>query len=87
MIKEIKINEYDWKKNWIDQNNVVFGFSDQASCCESWGWGVYDPDTKQKIADSPDGMPYHFDFGKGAEEKGFIEARHPDCSTEQRKNL
>lgn len=56
------------KHNWIDQNNVVFGFQDSQQCCEGFGWGVYDPLTKKKVADEPDGLPYHFDFGAGAKE-------------------
>ena len=71
MIHEVKIAHCEWKRNWIDQNKVVFGYSDVQDCCESWGWGVYDPETKERVADSPDGMPYHFDFESGAEEIEF----------------
>ena len=71
MIREIKIPHYEWKKNWIDQNKVVFGYYDSQNCCEDWGWGVYDPETKEKVAESPDGMPYHFDFECGAKTDCF----------------
>lgn len=70
MIKTIAntITELYGKQNWIDQNNIVFGFSDSQQCCEAFGWGVYDPITKEKVADEPDGLPYHFDFASGAKE-------------------
>lgn len=71
MIREIKIPHLEWKKNWIDQNKVVFGYDDTQDCCEEWGWGVYDPKTKEKVAESPDGMPYHFDFEGGAKTAQF----------------
>ena len=71
MIREIKIPHCEWKRNWIDQNKVVFGYDDTQDCCESWGWGVYDPETKERVADSPDGLPYHFDFEGGSEEIKF----------------
>lgn len=71
MIREIKIPQCEWKRNWIDQNKVVFGYGDTQNCCECWGWGVYDPDTKEKVAESPDGMPYHFDFEGGAKTDCF----------------
>lgn len=74
MIREIKIPHYEWKKNWIDQNKVMFGYYDSQNCCEDWGWGVYDPDTKEKVAESPDGMPYHFDFEGGAKTAHFNDA-------------
>lgn len=67
MIKQIHINYCDWKENWIDHNNVVFGYS-KNQCCESFGWGVYDPITEKKVADDIDGLPYHFDFNSGARE-------------------
>ena len=57
--------DYD-KHNWIDQNNVVFGYDDYTQCCETWGWGVYDPETGEKVAEDPSGLPYHFDFEAGA---------------------
>lgn len=59
-------NHYD-KQNWIDQNNVVFGYDAYQSCCEHWGWGVYDPETGKKVAEDPAGLPYHFDFEAGAD--------------------
>lgn len=59
------------KKNWIDQNLVVFGYSDTSCCCEEWGWGVYDPETKKKVADSPNGMPYHFSLSSGVDKQEF----------------
>ena len=71
MIREIKIQHLEWKKNWIDQNKVVFGYDDTQACCEEWGWGVYDPETREKVAESPDGMPYHFDFEGGAKTAQF----------------
>ena len=70
MIRDIgnKItSDYD-KINWIDQNNVVFGYDDYQQCCESWGWGVYDPETGEEVAEDPAGLPYHFDFEAGARE-------------------
>ena len=60
-------SDYD-KRNWIDQNNVVFGYDDHQQCCEYWGWGVYDPKTGEKVAEDPNGLPYHFDFEAGANE-------------------
>lgn len=71
MIHEIKIAHCEWKRNWIDQNKVVFGYDDTQDCCESWGWGVYDSETKEKVSESPDGLPYHFDFESGTEEVEF----------------
>lgn len=70
MIKEIssKITKKYGKKNWIDQNNVVFGYEDNQKCCEYFGWGVYDPITGKKVADEIHGLPYHFMFGEGAVE-------------------
>lgn len=68
MIKRIYIKHCEGKSNWIDQNNVVFGYDDYDQCCETWGYGVYDPITKEKISNDPDSMPYHFDFSKGARE-------------------
>jgi hypothetical protein len=68
MIKQIKIEHLDWKENWIDHNNVVFGYSKYQCCCESFGCGVYDPVTKMKVADDMDGLPYHFDFTSSARE-------------------
>lgn len=49
-----------WKHNWIDQNNVVVGYSDGQQCCERFGWGVYDPETRKEVSDDPDDLPYHF---------------------------
>lgn len=68
MITEIKnsVTETYAKRNWIDQNNVVFGYDDTQDCCEDWGWGVWNPKTKERVADSPNGMPYHFDLDAGA---------------------
>lgn len=68
MITEIKnsVTETYAKRNWIDQNNVVFGYDDYQNCCEFWGWGVWNPKTKKRVADSPSGMPYHFDLEAGA---------------------
>ena len=70
MIQDIgnKITNDNGKYNWIDQNNVVFGYDDYTQCCETWGWGVYDPKTGEKVADEPNGLPYHFDFEAGARE-------------------
>jgi hypothetical protein len=68
MIKRIYIKHCEEKSNWIDQNNVVFGYDECRQCCEMWGYGVYNPITKEKISNDPDGMPYHFDFSKGAKE-------------------
>lgn len=69
MIQDIgnKITNDYGKHNWIDQNNVVFGYDDYRQCCEYWGWGVYDRDTGEKVADDPNGLPYHFDFETGAD--------------------
>ena len=75
MIKELKnsVTEAFSKRNWIDQNNIVFGYEDSQDCCEDWGWGVWNPKTKEKVADSPDGLPYHFDFESGATEIEFTD--------------
>jgi len=72
MIKEIKTITLEMygKKNWIDQNNIVFGFSDEGQCCESWGWGVFNEKTREKIADNPKDLPYHFDYEFGARTEG-----------------
>lgn len=66
MITQIHIKNTLWKRNWIDHNNVVFGYDRDQLCCESFGWAVYDPITKEKVSDDIDGMPYHFDFESGA---------------------
>ena len=73
MITEIKnsVTGVFAKRNWIDQNNVVFGYDDSQNCCENWGWGVWNPKTKERVADSPNGMPYHFDLEAGATTIGF----------------
>lgn len=80
MIKQIHMNYCDWKKNWIDHNNVVFGYSDIQCCCESWGWAVFDPVTKMKVADDMEGLPYHFDFTSGAreDEPEYEDIEYPD---------
>ena len=80
MIRNIKIDHCPWKRNWIDQNNVVFGYSDQQDCCETFSWGVWNPETKVKVADDPDGMPYHFVFpdGVGIDEACFEDVEYPD---------
>ena len=67
MITEIKI-PHSFKKNWIDQNGIVFGYDDSQHCCEAFGWGVFNPETREEVATSPTGLPYHFDFEKGAVE-------------------
>lgn len=70
MIQDIgnKITRDYGKTNWIDQNNVVFGYDDYTHCCEYWGWGVYEPESGKKIAEDPTGLPYHFDYAAGANE-------------------
>lgn len=75
MITEIKnsITETYKKRNWIDQHNVVFGYEDTPNCCEDWGWGVWNPKTKERIADTPNELPYHFDFNAGATEIEFTD--------------
>lgn len=81
MIKRIYIKHCAGKSNWIDQNSVVFGYDDYDICCEAWGYSVYDPITKEKISNDPDGMPYHFDFSTGARENTeecFSNIEHPD---------
>lgn len=84
MITEIKnsITEVFAKRNWIDHNNVVFGYDDTQSCCESWGWGVWNPRTKERVADSPNGMPYHFDLEAGATAIEFTDdlPKHEYCN-------
>lgn len=47
-------------------NNVVFEYDDYRQCCEYWDWGVYAPETGEKVADDPNGLPYHFDYVAGA---------------------
>lgn len=83
MIQDIgnKFTLDNGKRNWIDQNNVVFGYDDYQQCCESWGWGVYDPETGEKVAEDPSGLPYHFDFEAGAradEARIFSDVRPED---------
>lgn len=51
---------WQYKCNWIDQNNVVVGYDYIRQCCEVFGWGVYDKETRVRVADDPCGMPYHF---------------------------
>lgn len=68
MIRTIELKWAGGKHNWIDQNNVVFGYDDVQDCCEAWGWGVYDPETRELVAAEPDGLPYHFDFENGTRE-------------------
>jgi hypothetical protein len=57
---------------------VVFGYQDQLCCCEVFNWAVYDPITREKVAEDLEGMPYHFDFTSGAREDeepyAYIEA-------------
>ena len=69
MIQDIgnKITKNYDKHNWIDQNNVVFGYEDKRHCCEYFGWGVFDPQTGKKVAEDPAGLPYHFDYEAGAD--------------------
>ena len=78
MIKSIRNKVLDsfGKKNWIDQNSIVFGFDNQSHCCETWGWGVYDPKTREEIAEDPDGLPYRFNFSAGTREISST-----DCDT------
>lgn len=80
MINQIHIKHAPWKCNWIDHNNVVFGYDKDQHCCESFGWSVYDPITKEKIADDIEGMPYHFDFISGARmyEEPYTDIEYPD---------
>lgn len=80
MINQIHIERMPWKSNWIDHNNVVFGYEDSQHCCESFGWAVYDPITKEKVEDDIDGMPYHFDFASGAREgeEWYTDIEYPD---------
>ena len=83
MIKQICMKHDSWwdtKRNWIDHNNVVFGYSDDQQCCESFGWAVYDPITREKVADDIDGKPYHFDFESGANEDvvPYTDIEYPD---------
>lgn len=60
------------KQNWIDQNKVVFGYDNYRQSCEEFGWGVYDPDTRAKVAEEPHGLPYHFVFEEGAKENSGL---------------
>lgn len=61
MIKALT-NKRVWqsKTNWIDQNNIVVGYDSCQQCCEIFGWGVYNLETREKVSDDPDGLPYHF---------------------------
>ena len=67
MIKRIFIRD-SYKANWIDQNNVVFGYDNEQQCCENFCWGVFNMDGTL-IANNPDGLPYHFDFKADALEE------------------
>lgn len=69
------------KLNWIDQNNVVFGFSSLQDCCEQFDWGVWDPEKRVKVYQEPSGLPYHFVFEEGAKEgeRPFETIEYPDC--------
>ena len=80
MIRAISNQAWREKRNWIDQNNVVFGYSDYRQCCEEYGWGVFNPKTRERVADDPDGMPYHFVFDDGAKEgdEAFSTIEGPD---------
>lgn len=66
MIKEIKIKD-SWKKNWLDDNGVLIGYDAGQQCCEEFEWGVYEKDTGRFIAETPNGLPYH--FAKHADEE------------------
>lgn len=81
MIQQIHIKYAEWKRNWIDQNNVVFGYSDHRCCCESFDWAVYNPISREKVADDIEGLPYHFDFASGAreDEEPYTYIEYPDC--------
>lgn len=84
MIKEIKTRtlELYGKRNWIDQNNVVFGFQDETQCCEAWGWNVFNEETREKVRGNPDGLPYHFDIEHGAKTEscsGEVELQENDA--------
>lgn len=69
MIHELtNLDVWPTKRNFIDQNKVVFGYDNHQECCESWGMGVYDPETHKLVAESPAGLPYHFDFTRGAQD-------------------
>lgn len=80
MIKQIYIKHVSGKRNWIDHNNVVFGYEKDQQCCESFGWAVYDPITREKVADDIEGIPYHFDFTSGAreDEEPYTDIEYPD---------
>ena len=75
-----KITRDNGNLKWIDQHNVVFGYDAYQQCCETWGWGVYDPKTGKKVADEPNGLPYHFDFEAGAreDEARIFSDEHPE---------
>lgn len=85
MIRGIKHNksvrEWSNKKNWADQFGVVFGYQNEPFSCEYWGWGVFDAKTHARVADSPEGLPYHFDFDSGA-----AEAEYNDLPSKKRPN-
>lgn len=59
MIKEIEIKN-SCKKNWLDDNGVLIGYDDNQQCCEDFEWGVYEKDSGKFIAETPNGLPYHF---------------------------
>ena len=48
------------KRNWIDQNDIVVGYDEDRQCCEDFGWGVYNAETKERLQDDPAGLLYHF---------------------------
>lgn len=81
MIKRVDIKHASRKRNWIDHNNVVFGYDDRHECCESFGWAAFDPVTRVKVADDIDELPYHFDFTSGAreDEAPYEDIEYPDC--------
>lgn len=54
----MRVFEADGKINFVDEQNVVVGFSNERSCCERFGWGLSDPGAPALPAEEPDGRDF-----------------------------
>lgn len=79
MIRTIQVKHAPCHHNWIDQNGRVFGYFDESNCCETWGWAVWNPETRERYADDPDGLPFHFDSSASEHEAPFRGPGNDDC--------
>lgn len=49
-MKIFQEGKWGHKVNFVDENNVVLGFDNSQSCCESYGW-FFHPEICNKVAD------------------------------------